>query len=137
MSSEPTADGQNERQLEDVLGAYYMAIENGADPAPARLLEKHPELAVELAEYFRGQDQLNHLAAPLRTPSLPDARRENGHSGAGADSDMTRLCLAALELSTSKLPANLQFGDYELRGLIAVGGMGIVYRARRKASTAW
>jgi hypothetical protein len=39
-------------RLGEILGAYFVAVEEGRAPSRQDLLAQHPDLASELAEYF-------------------------------------------------------------------------------------
>jgi serine/threonine protein kinase len=102
-----TADPSDTREqlLDEVLADYMKAAQEGRAPSRRTLLERHPDLADELASFFADQDHVDQLAAPLRAlaPAEP-------LPGAGAI-----------------------LGDYELLEEIAQGGMGVVYRARQQS----
>ena len=121
-------DSSREQKLHDVLAAYFEAAENGDDPDRRILLDRHPELAAELADYFAVQDEVHHMAVPLRAmvSKRPERRRS-----IRAESD--RAALRGMSASSAVTSAGLSFGDYELQGVIARGGMGIVFRARQRS----
>src|SRR5690349_17368759 len=52
-------------RLGEVLGAYFVAVEEGKAPRRQELLEQHPDLANELADYFAEQDRLDRMMAPI------------------------------------------------------------------------
>jgi tetratricopeptide (TPR) repeat protein len=101
----PTQDmpPAREQLLDEVLAGYLKAVQEGQAPSRQTLLERYPQLAGELAEFFADQDHVERLATPLRSfsPLSPP------------------------------LAAGTILGDYELLQEIAHGGMGIVYRARQ------
>ncbi len=124
MSTEPDDSVAREQRLDEVIAAYLQAAEAGQAPDRQQLLARHLDLAAELAAFFADQDQFDRLAAPLRA-MRPRTRRPGGQAG---------------EAPPSSLPAEVTpgtrvgyFGDYELLGEIARGGMGIVWRARQRS----
>jgi serine/threonine protein kinase len=90
-----------EQRLNAVLLEYVEAVERGEAPDRYELLAANAEFAAELLEFFKGRDQLDTLAAPLR-----EAVRS-----------------AAPELGT--------LGDYRLLREVGRGGMGVVYEAEQ------
>src|SRR5262249_21738736 len=80
-------------------------------------------LAAELAAFFAGEEQLAHLAAPLR-PAAP-ARASTSSPGA------TTVPLDAPLAQGQPREEPLSIGGYQILGEIARGGMGTVYRARQ------
>jgi WD40 repeat protein len=115
--SETTTD--RDRRLQEVLVAYLEATERGPAPDAQALLERHPEFAAELAEFFANRARVDRLAAPLRhlaeaAEAEVAARRTVGIDGPAAPGNTVRY-----------------FGDYELLEEIARGGMGVVFKARQ------
>ena len=91
-------------RLDEIIGGYLRAQEQGNPPPRDELLQQHPDLAEELREFFADQDRLNAAAGGL-PGELPQRRF---------------------------VPPKVRyFGDYELIDEIARGGMGVVYRAKQ------
>jgi len=104
--------------LDEVILAYLEAIEAGQAPDRAAWLGQYPHLADELSAFFADQDQFSSVVAPLcvDTPAPSHSGRLDG------------ICLDA----PPPLAAGCLVGDYELLDEIAVGGMGVVYKARHQ-----
>src|SRR5438105_4118081 len=124
MGTESADSAAREQRLDDVIAAYLKASGAGQDPTGRRFLPGPLALAAGRARSSAAQDQFDRLAAPLRAmrPRLPRPGRQAG------------------EASPSSPPAEVTpgtrlgyFGDYELLGEIARGGMGIVWRARQRS----
>lgn len=64
-------------QLTEVITTYLQAVDAGQTPDPDEILAEHPELMVELQQFFTTQDRLNKLAEPLQ-PELPSVPRQFG-----------------------------------------------------------
>ena len=55
-----------DQQLDEIITAYLKAVESGAAVNQADWLERYPDFAEELAEFFAGQRSVERVAAPLR-----------------------------------------------------------------------
>ena len=99
--------------LDAVIAAYMLAVEAGEVPVRQELLDRHPEYAEGLREFFTDLDRMDRIASPLRVAKGLDATSELAANGPTA------------------LPTVRYFGDYELLEEIARGGMGVVYKARQ------
>jgi eukaryotic-like serine/threonine-protein kinase len=106
MSDETLARSPSEQSLDDLLAHYIAGEEAGSAPDRQELLRQHPQHAADLREFFANRDQMQRLAEPLRGNTAP-AR------------------------PSAPLGKLRYFGDYELLEEVAVGGMGIVYKARQ------
>jgi serine/threonine protein kinase/WD40 repeat protein len=123
MTHEHSQPSDREQRWQEVLVACIEAAQAGQDLDPEAWVQRYPEFAAELAEFFAGRARFERMAEPLRAPSpaapahVADAPTvapaESTHSGSGPGTTVR------------------YFGDYELLEEIARGGMGVVYRARQ------
>jgi tetratricopeptide (TPR) repeat protein len=107
-----------DESLDAVVVAYLEGVEAGQRPDRRDWVDRYPQFAAELAEFFADQDKVQGWTAPLR--QVADAV-----STAVEHSDQT----VDREPVLSSGPESASFGDYELLEEIAHGGMGVVYKA--------
>jgi WD40 repeat protein/tRNA A-37 threonylcarbamoyl transferase component Bud32 len=103
-----------EQRLHEALHAYLQAADAGQAPERGAWLRQHPDLADELAAFLDDEQLLRSLARPLRPEQAPTTP-------------------PAAEALDAPWPGEhvRYFGDYEVMGMIARGGMGVVYQARQ------
>jgi serine/threonine-protein kinase len=126
-------------RLGEILGAYFVAVEQGRAPSRHDLLAQHPDLAGELAEFFAQQDRLDRMVAPMRSPGSPASTAIDDVTASfasfpqlllrdtdpGSDGDPLIQPLSPEMPALADRPARLQ-----LFGEIARGGMGAILRGR-------
>jgi WD40 repeat protein/tRNA A-37 threonylcarbamoyl transferase component Bud32 len=124
MQAEHNTVPEHEDRLNEVLAAYLKADEAGRPGSRAHWLTLYADLATELGEFFADLDQVEEVAAPLRNAAQAVATARP--AGTGADSPLDSAAERELD------PSLFSFGNYEVLGPLAQGGMGLVYKARQK-----
>lgn len=122
MSSTESSNPEREHQLDEAIAAYLKLKEAGQTPERETWLAQFPDLARELAEFL---DDVSMLGVVVMDPD--QTLDSDPHR---ADATNTRL--ASERSDGTELSHKIRyFGDYELLGEIARGGMGVVYKARQ------
>jgi WD40 repeat protein len=106
VSDDPSV---REERVNEAIADYLEAVEKGQPPDPETFLAGYPQLADELRAFLADREHFARAAEPLG-PSTPVP-------GGAAPA--------------APLPVVRCFGDYELLGEIARGGMGVVFKARQ------
>jgi serine/threonine-protein kinase len=107
-----------EQLLDEVITAYLKAAESGQGADPDIWLQRYPDLAEELTEFFFCQRNIDRLAA-----GLPH------HIGAPSSGCAEQTTSQSTTVVPAPTGAPRRCGDHELLQEIARGGMGVVFRA--------
>ena len=110
---------ERERQLDTAIADYIQAVEAGRAPDRRAFLDKYPDFADDLRSFFDNEDRVRKLAGTMPVPAGDRDRRRAVGAIPRQESD-------------AELGVGGEFGDFELIEQIAVGGMGIVFKARQK-----
>ena len=79
--SQPDNNADRDQQLEAVIADYIRACETGTAPNRNEILERHPELADELRQFFGQHDRMNQIAEPIRGFGDSLAQSASSHFG--------------------------------------------------------
>jgi WD40 repeat protein/tRNA A-37 threonylcarbamoyl transferase component Bud32 len=111
---------EDEDRLDAVLAVYLADAQAGRAPDRQQLLDRHPDLAESLRDFFADQDHFDGIARSFGLGCGSEAGLETP----GADASTLGFRSAG-----DSLVASGSFDDYQLHEEIARGGMGVVYRA--------
>jgi serine/threonine-protein kinase len=131
--------------LDQVIGAYYEAVDRGETPDPEEWQKRYPAVAPALAEFFEDQARLRQIVTPLRQavrrgdlagteagPLFGDraAPTPPNQTAGASDTEAGNFSTGSpSEPGTGKAPRRL--GDFELMKPLGRGAMGVVYEARQ------
>ena len=103
-----------DQRLAEIIAAHVQAIEAGQSPDREELVNRNPDLASELNDFFADQDEFDRVMSPYRWP-VPATQF---------------FASSSAQESNSVESLGHHVGDYELIEEIARGGMGVVFKAR-------
>jgi len=149
MSDHANHDKTRREKLDEVIGAFLVALDSGQKPNPAEWLAQYPDLCPELAEFFADRERVDALVEPLMVaapeqvaePTVSIAADRSYSSGSspqtapgsteGARGDAMAPDDDGASIALPRGTRVRYFGDYELQKILGEGGMGVVYKARQ------
>jgi serine/threonine protein kinase len=120
-ASRPDAESApREQRLDEAVAEYLLAAEAGRPPDRREFLARHPDLAGDLASFFDDEDCVRRMAGSMNVPSRAALAHGATAEHAQAEPDQ-------------ELRVGGRIGDFELLEEIAVGGMGVIFKARQRS----
>jgi hypothetical protein len=86
MNAKHPSGAGPESRLDEILAAYWQAVEAGMTPDRQALLARHPDFTAELTAFFADLDRVEQVAQPLRAIKQALAGSLPAAPGAGAGS---------------------------------------------------
>src|SRR5262245_57124217 len=113
-----------ETRLISVVTTYLQAQAAGLAPDRSALLDEHPDLATDLAEFFDAEDHIVAAAAPIRAVARGLVQASMARMGALISESRSRS-------PDPNVVRDLRTIGFEVLEEIARGGAGLVYKARQ------
>src|SRR5438093_5844364 len=125
---------EREERLDEAITSFLEATEFGPQPDRKAWLDRYPDLAAELAEFFIDQERVDRLAAPLRAViqtgaaiPLSSGGSAPGHRAGSEGANQPFDLFQTADISST--PGFRTFGDFRVLREVGRGGMGVVYEA--------
>jgi WD40 repeat protein len=116
--------------FDELVAAYCEVLDGGLAVDRQAWIDRYPELAAELSEFFANQDLLIGLVAPLK--EAIEASGAPTPVGFGATESVGRTVdIPAIPTEPAPTIHPQTIGDYELIRRLGRGAMGDVYEARQ------